>query len=579
MKKKYLRIIMSMALAIVMVFSLSAAAFADGSVSVPITFTKNLDPSVSVTYGQSVTLSVTATLGNITDASISYTWITDNATAATGSNTFTFTPTSSCTVYCIATASLNGAKVAEASSVQCSVVVNAVPTVAPTVAPTASPAGVVTPTITAQPSSANLAAGQTAALTVSAACPNLGNGVVLYYQWFKSASSNGANATQINGATGSSYTPPAATSGTTYYFVGIKAYNGSQYSSPVYSNVVYITYNGGSVINGGALKITKNPTGETVDAGGSATFVARADNAYSRVWRIVSKDTTKTVNAKDASSYFGNGLSVSGADTDTLVLSKIPASMNEWSVECKFIGADGKTFLCTTGAIIRVRGASTGTGSNTSSGTGTATTSKPTYNPSAAVTAAPTASPSASSIPNTGDTSSTLTAPTISSQPSSAVLSEGETTTLSVTASAPEGETIHYQWYRSDVSSNANGTKIPGAESPTYVPDTISGSKYYYVGVWSSDGTTDSRVVYSSPVSVTYTAPLASPSPSPDVKDEGGSGLGMSVLLPVIAMVLAAAAIGVGMFFLLKNAGGKKKSSQRGNYYDDDYDDQDDYRR
>ena len=130
------------------------------------------------------------------------------------------------------------------------------------------------------------------------------------------------------------------------------------------------------------------------------------------------------------------------------------------------------------------------------------------------------------------------------------------------------------------MSSNANGTKIPGAESPTYVPDTISGSKYYYVGVWSSDGTTDSRIVYSSPVSVTYTAPLASPSPSPDVKDEDGSGFAMGVWLPVIAMILAAAAIGVGMFFLLKNAGGKKKSGSRGNYYDDgDYDERDDYRR
>ncbi len=572
MKKKYLRIIMSLALAIVLVFSLSASAFADGTAGVPITFTKNLDSSVTVTAGQSVTLSVNAVLGNVADASITYTWVTDNTAAATGSNTYTFTPTGSCIVYCVATASVNGVTKAEGTSVKCAVVVNA----APTVAPTAAPSGVSAPTITAQPSSVNLASGQTATLTVSAACPNLGNGVSLYYQWFKSSNSNGANAVEISGATGSSYTPPAALSGTTYYFVGVKAYNGAQFSSAVYSNVVYISYNGGgSVINGGALKITKNPTGETVDAGGSATFVARADNAYSRVWRIVSKDTTKTVTAKEAASYFGKGLSVSGADTDTLVLSNIPASMNEWSVECKFIGADGKTFLCTTGAIIHVRGAS-----SSGSGSGSASTPKPTYNP-AAVTAKPSASPSASSIPNTGDSSGTLTAPTISSQPVSAVLSDGETTTLSVTATAPAGETIHYQWYRSDVSSNANGTKIPGAESPTYVPDTISGSKYYYVGVWTSDGKEDSKVVYSSPVSVTYTAPISSPSPSPEVKDEGGSGLGMSVLLPVIAMVLAAAAIGVGMFFLLKNAGGKKKSDTRGSYYDDDdYDDRDDdYRR
>ena len=575
MKKKYLRIIMSLALAIMTVFSLSAAAFADGSVSVPITFTKNLDPSVSVTAGQSVTLSVSATLDGVMGSEIAYTWITDDGSAS-GGTTYSFTPTRNCTVYCVATGYVNGTKVAEGTSVKCSVIVNAVPTVAPT----AAPSGVSTPTITAQPSSANLAAGQTATLTVGAACPNLGNGVTLYYQWFKSASSNGANATQINGATGSSYTPPAATSGTTYYFVGIKAYNGSQYSSAVYSNVVYVSYNGGgSVINGGALKITKNPTGETVDAGGSATFVARADNAYSRVWRIVSKDTTKTVTAKEAASYFGSGLSVTGADTDTLVLSNIPSTMNEWSVECKFIGADGKTFLCTTGAIIRVRGASSSSGSASGSGSGTTNKPQATYNPSAAVTTAPTPSPAASSIPNTGDTSTTLTAPTISSQPVGAVLSEGETTTLSVSASAPAGETIHYQWYRSDVSSNANGTKISGAESATYVPDTISGSKYYYVGVWSSDGTTDSKVVYSSPVSVTYTAPLASPSPSPDVKDEGGSGLGMSVWLPVIAMILAAAAIGVGVFFLLKNAGGGKKSDPRGRYYDDDYDDQENYRR
>ncbi len=568
MKKKYLRFILSTALIAVMLLSMSAAAFADSVV-----FTKNLEPSISVTAGQPVTLSVEASLA-ASGTSVEYTWYIAGQSTASAGNTFTFTPTQNCTVYCHVTGYTGETRCAEADSVYCNVTVTA----APTVAPTATPSDVTAPTITLQPSSLNLAAGQTATLTVGAVCPNLGNGVSLCYQWFKSTSSNGANATQINGATGSSYTPPAATSGTTYYFVGIKAYNGVQYSSAVYSNVVYINY-GGSVINGGTLKITKNPTGETVDAGGSATFVARADNAYSRVWRIVSKDTTKTVNAKDAPSYFGSGLTVTGTDTDTLVLSNIPASMNEWSVECKFIGADGRTFLCTNGAIIRVRGASSSSSSSSSSTA--ATTPKPTYNPSAAVTAAPTASPAASTAPNTGDTTATtLTAPTISSQPTSAVLSEGETTTLSVSASAPEGETIHYQWYRSDVSSNANGTKIPGAESPTYVPDTISGSKYYYVGVWSSDGTTESRVVYSSPVSVTYTAPITSPSPSPEVEDEGGSGLGMSVWLPVIAMVLAAAAIGVGMFFLLKNAGGKKNSGNRGNYYDDDdYDDRNNYRR
>lgn len=574
MKKRTIKVIMSYALILVMILAMSAAAFADGFIpSYTVRFTKNLDANVSCTYGQSVTLSVAATVDGATNGEVSYTWCVVGDTTAAAGTSFTITPTQNRTVYCVASGYVDGVKVAEATSIYCNVTVNAAATPVPTTNPSAALSA---PTITGQPGSINLAAGQTATLSVSATCPNLGNGVTLYYQWFKSSSANGANYTQINGANASTYSPPAATSGTTYYFVGIKAYNGAQYSSAVYSNVIYVSYDGsGTVMNGGPLKITKNPTGETVNVGGSATFIARADNAYSRVWRIVSKDTTKTVNAKNASSYF-SGLTVSGADTDTLVLSNIPASMHEWSVECKFIAADGKTFLCTNGAIIRVNGASSSTTSTP------AATAKPqaTYNPSS--TANPTTSPSASTIPNTGDTSSavSLSAPTISSQPVSAVLSEGETTTLSVVAAPAVNDgsaTLHYQWYRNDTNSNANGTKIAGAESATYVPDTISGSKYYYVGVWSSSGTTSSKVIYSSPVTVTYTAPITS---SGNDKDDDAADKDESPLKgiagPMIAMVLAAVAIGVGVFFLLKNISGKKTASARNNYYDDDdYDDDD----
>ncbi len=581
MKKNYFRIAVSLALALVMVFALSAVAFADDGFG----FTKNLSTSYNCTSGQTYTLDVAASYGTLgAGTDITYTWYINNKVVMTGPS-YTFTASSDFSIYCVATGAINGAQCTAITTV-CAVKVGSGTTNLP--APDTS-SSLSAPTITGQPGSINLSAGQTATLSVSAACPNLGNGISLYYQWFKSNSSNGANATQISGATASSYTPPAAMSGTTYYFVGVKAYNGSAYSSAVYSNVVYISYDGyngatGSVNNGGALKITKNPTGETVDVGGSATFIARADNAASRVWRIVSKDTTKTVTAKEAAAYFG-GLTVSGADTDTLVLSNIPASMHEWSVECKFIAADGKTYLCTNGAIIRVRGASGSSGSTSSSAsgstTGTSSTAKPaaTYNPT--VSAKPTTSPSASAAPNTGDTSAAIAVPTISTQPVGAVLSEGETTTLAVTATpaAVDGGTqLHYQWYRNDTNSNANGTKIAGAQSATYVPDTISGSKYYYVGVWSSDGTTNSKVIYSSPVAVTYTASLTSPSPSPDADDEddADSGLKLDIIGPVIAMVLAATAIGVGMFFLLKNASGKNSGNNRRKYYDDDYDD--DYR-
>ena len=52
------------------------------------------------------------------------------------------------------------------------------------------------------------------------------------------------------------------------------------------------------------------------------------------------------------------------------------------------------------------------------------------------------------------------------------------------------------------------------------------------------------------------------------------SSVGSAIIGPVTAMVLAAAAIGVGVFFLLKNVGGKSKGSEkRASQYYDDYDD------
>lgn len=565
MKKRYLRVILTLALVMALAFSMSATASADGGIII----TNDLTTQMTCEAGKYYTLSVSAsyTPANADSPAITYQWYSQSGTVAqTSSPSIQFQAKSNDAIWCVASGSVNGVPVTASSSVCNVYVVSATPTPAPTPiptvipVPTATPAGVTTPVITKQPSSVSLASGQSTTLSVTATCANLGNGVQLAYQWFYSMNANGSGAKQISGANASTYVPPVYNS-TVYYFVGVMATNGTQNSSIVYSNVVSVSYNGGQ------LKVTKNPTGETVDVGGSATFVARADNAASHVWRIVSKDTTKTVFAKDAPSYF-SGLRVSGADTDTLVLSNIPASMNEWSVECKFVGADGKTSVFTTGAIIRVRGASS---SNTSGSTTTNPT--PTQKPSTTYTPGASASPSVTNKPNTGDTSNTVVTPTIVTQPAGATLSEGQTTTLSVGATgAGDSTELKYQWYRNDTNSNANGTAIGGAQSATYVPDTISGSKYYYVGVWSTDGTHTSKVIYSSPVEVTYTSPVASPSPSPEA--DKSSSVGSAIIGPVIAMVLAAAAIGVGVFFLLKNVGGKSKGSEkRASQYYDDYDD------
>lgn len=245
--------------------------------------------------------------------------------------------------------------------------------------------------------------------------------------------------------------------------------------------------------------ITKNPTGETVEVGGTAQFVARADGATSFVWRIVSADTTNTVTASEAPAYFG--VQVSGQDTERLTLSNIPKSMNGWAVECKFTNAAGSSY--TTGAIITVTGGTTNTGtgnsgnSNTNSNTNT----------------------------NTGNTTNTdLKAPTISTQPKGAQLSSGESTTLSVTASAPATGTLTYQWYSSDTSSMSDIKAIDGANSASYTPTQTEGTKYYCVGVWVSKDGQKSTTTYSPLVEVSYgsgtdspsssLAPLGSPSPS-----------------------------------------------------------------
>ena len=221
--------------------------------------------------------------------------------------------------------------------------------------------------------------------------------------------------------------------------------------------------------------ITKNPTGETVEVGGTAQFVARAEGATSFVWRIVSADTTNTVTANEAGAYFG--VTVSGQDTERLTLSNIPKSMNGWAIECKFTNAAGSSY--TTGAILTVTGGSSSSGnsgsSNNSGGSGSSNT-----------------------------TNTDLKAPTISSQPKGAQLSSGEKTTLSVTASAPATGTLTYQWYISDTTSMSDIKAIDGANSASYTPTQTEGTKYYCVGVWVSKDGQKSTTTYSPLVEVNY---------------------------------------------------------------------------
>ena len=534
----------------VMLFTLvvSVSAAAD-----TLWITQNLNPTMTVSPGETVTLTVAATGG---DGPISFQWWS-RAGALIGSNlpSISFQTATDNELWCVVSSGSQSI-----SSNHCAISVSGgggggggVP-----YDPTAP---VTAPQIVTQPKSITLAPGQSGVLSVQATCAWQSAGVGLKYQWYCNTTNDMRYASPISGATSASYTVPASYSPSKLYYVcEITSTNGVDISQPVYTDVVTVYC--------GELNITKHPTGETVNVGGKATFIARADGAAAHQWRIVRNDGSNNFYRADEVPSYINGLQVYGADGDTLVLSNIPASMNGMSVICVFYADAARTqFKITNSARITVN------------------------NPNP--TPPPTSTPVVSSYipggtaPATGVTApitnATILTPTISVQPEGAVLEQGQNTSLAVVAvdDNSSGTELKYQWYKSDKNSNASGTAIAGAQSASYVPEKTEGIKYYYVGVWATDGSKTSKVVYSSPVAVTYSAP-ASPSPSPTpVPIKGNDKSLLSQLaLPLIAM-LVAAAVGIGAFIVLKKTNSEDddysdrgRGKSRRNYNDryDDYD-------
>ena len=93
----------------------------------------------------------------------------------------------------------------------------------------------------------------------------------------------------------------------------------------------------------GKVRITKNPTSESVPYGGSCTFIAHAANATSVTWYMASSDNSLVTTAAEATSIV-SGLYVSGAYSDTLSLSGIPSWMNGCKVQACFSGEGGPVY-------------------------------------------------------------------------------------------------------------------------------------------------------------------------------------------------------------------------------------------
>lgn len=88
----------------------------------------------------------------------------------------------------------------------------------------------------------------------------------------------------------------------------------------------------------GVPKVTKNPTGETVVEGESATFIARADNVRQYCWQFALADAS--FDASELASYIGKGVKVSGWNSEKLVIENIPKELDGLYVWCQFVGAE-----------------------------------------------------------------------------------------------------------------------------------------------------------------------------------------------------------------------------------------------
>lgn len=90
---------------------------------------------------------------------------------------------------------------------------------------------------------------------------------------------------------------------------------------------------------GPAVVITKNPTSESLAIGGTTWFIARATNADTLTWQVVSPDGRIYTTAEALRLHPGLKLDTQGSDT--LAVRSVPLSLNGWGFQARFDGPGG----------------------------------------------------------------------------------------------------------------------------------------------------------------------------------------------------------------------------------------------
>ncbi len=397
--------------------------------------------SVTITAGQTATFSVTAT----GTAPLSYQW-SQNGTAISGATSSSYT---------------TPAETTSASGAQFTVVVsNSVGSATSNAATLTVNAAPVAPSITTQPSSVTITAGQTATFSVTAT-----GTAPLSYQWSQ-------NGTAISGATSSSYTTPAETTSASGAQFTVVVSNSAGSAT---SNAATLTVNPAPV----APSITTQPSSVTITAGQTATFSVTSTGTAPLSYQWSQNGTA--ISGATSSSYTtpAETTSASGAQF-TVVLSNSVGNATSNAATLTVNPAPVAPSITTQPSSVTITAGQTATFSVTATGTaplsyqwsqnGTAISgaTSSSYTTPAETTSASGAQFTvvvSNSVGNATSNAATVTvnpapvAPSITTQPSSVTITAGQTATFSVTATG--AAPLSYQW-------SQNGTAISGATSSSY---------------------------------------------------------------------------------------------------------------
>ena len=456
-------------------------------------------PPVGASYCQDASpvtpLTVTASNGN--GSAYTYQWFSNSTnsnsggTPQTNSNNASFTPpvngTGTTYYYCLVTSGPANSG-CSTSSATATITVNSAPTFA------------------SQP-----LATQTVCLdgTFSALTVTTQNGTgTPTFQWYSNTTSSTSGGTAISGATSASYTPPATSVGTTYYYcVATFASGGCSNITSALAAAI--------VVADPTISIQPLPSQSICVGGNIATpltvTASGGTGSYSYQWSSAAGQIPGAINQN----YTPTAFTTVGQFTYTVSVSQSGSGCNAMTSQSAMIEVVADPIINTQPiAAAYCQNASpvapltvSATGGTSSSYSyqwyngatpiGSATSSS--YTPSVANTGTINYTCEISILPTTSGCSVTSTAaaitvntaPTFAAQPQATqtVCLDGAFSALTVTTQNGTG-TPTFQWFSNTSSSTSGGTAISGATSASYTPPATSvGTTYYYcVATFASGG-------------------------------------------------------------------------------------------